>query len=158
VAAAVPLWCSRFLPFQDAPQHLAAVTVLAGQDAAASLSRPFFSVELAGAQYSGVYVPAMWMAKWIGPDASIRVLLTICALLLPLAAWMLLGSFGRDRRLAVFAPALFQTFPLFIGVYNFVAAVPVAVIAVALSDRAGRWELFVPAPTASEHASRRGYR
>ena len=121
MAAAAPLWCSRFLPFQDAPQHLAAVTLLAGRDAAAAISRPFFQVDFAHAQYAGVYLPAMWLARLVGPDAAIRLLLTATALLLPLAAWMLLGSFGRDRRLAVFAPALFQTLPLFIGVYNFVA-------------------------------------
>src|SRR5438045_1969100 len=125
VAAAAPLWCSRFLPYQDAPQHLAAVTVLAGRSAAALTSRQFFEVDFANAQYSGVYLAAMWLARLVGPDAAIRILLSLVALLLPAAAWMLLGSFGRDRRVAVFAPALFQTAPLFIGVYHFVAGVPV---------------------------------
>lgn len=135
VAAAVPLWCSRFLPYQDAPQHLAAVTVLAGRGLAADASRRFFQIDFANAQYSGVYLAAASLARIVGPDTAIRLLLSAVALLLPLAAWMLLGSFGRDRRLAVFAPVLFQTVPLFIGLYNFVAAVPVAIIAVALAER-----------------------
>ena len=135
MAAAAPLWCSRFLPFQDAPQHLAAVTVLAGKSSAALTSRQFFQADFAHAQYSGVYLAAMGLARLVGPDAAIRILLSAAALLLPVAVWMLLASFGRDRRLAVFAPALFQTVPLFIGVYNFVAAVPVAIIAVALAER-----------------------
>src|SRR5213075_1082608 len=121
--------------FQDAPQHLAAVTILAGRGSAADISRAFFGVDFAHAQYSGVYLAAAALARIVGPDTAIRVLLSCAALLLPLAAWMLLGSFGRDRRLAVFAPALFQTFPLFIGVYNFVAAVPVAFVAIALAER-----------------------
>ncbi|HZR08083.1 MAG TPA: hypothetical protein VFA79_05840 [Myxococcales bacterium] len=135
VASAAPLWCSHLLPFQDAPQHLAALTVLAGQGAAAAASRPFFEVGFANAQYSGVYLAALALARFVGPDVALRLLLTVAALLLPLAAWMLLGSFERDRRLAVFAPALFQTATLFIGVYNFIAAVPVAILVVALVER-----------------------
>jgi hypothetical protein len=111
------------------------VTILAGRGSAADISRAFFAVDFAHAQYSGVYLAAAALARFVGPDAAIRLLLSCTALLLPLAAWMLLGSFGRDRRLAVFAPALFQTFPLFIGVYNFVAAVPVAFVAIALAER-----------------------
>src|SRR5436190_1098386 len=135
VAAAAPLWCSRFLPFQDAPQHLAALTLLSQQGSAALVTRPWFRVEFAGAQYSGFYIPALWLARFVGPDVAIRILLTISALLLPLAAWMLLRSFQRDPRLALFAPVLFHTAPLYIGVYNFVAAVPIAVIAIALVER-----------------------
>jgi hypothetical protein len=143
VAAAVPLWSSRFLPFQDAPQHLAAVTVLAGDGGAAITSRGFFEVDFWNAQYSAVYLAAAGLARIVGPDAGIRLLLSMIALLLPVAAWMLLGSFDRDRRLAVFAPALFQTAPLFIGIYNFVAVVPVTILAVALVER----QLRAPAVT-----------
>src|SRR5204862_3680231 len=71
VAAAAPLWCSRFLPFQDAPQHLAAVTILAGRGSAAEISRAFFGVEFAYAQYSGVYLAAASLARLFGPDAAI---------------------------------------------------------------------------------------
>jgi hypothetical protein len=109
--------------------------MLSQQGSAALVTRPWFRVEFAGAQYSGFYVPALYLARLVGPDAAIRILLTVSALLLPLAAWMLLRSFGRDPRLAVFAPLLFHTAPLYIGVYNFVAAVPIAVMAIALVER-----------------------
>src|SRR5213082_3081591 len=84
VAAAAPVWCSRFLPFQDAPQHLAAVTILAGRGSAADISRAFFHVDFAHAQYSGVYLAAAALARVVGPDAAIRLLLSCAALLLPL--------------------------------------------------------------------------
>jgi hypothetical protein len=109
--------------------------MLSQNGAAAMVTRPWFRVEFAGAQYSGFYVPALLLARIVGADVAIRILLTISALLLPAAAWVLLRSFGRDPRLAVFAPVLFHTAPLYIGVYNFVAAVPIAVLAIALIER-----------------------
>jgi hypothetical protein len=140
--AAAPLWCSHFLPYQDAPQHLAAVTLLAQTGREASLTRPWFEIGFAHAQYTGFYVPAMWLARLFGPDAAIRILLTLVALFLPYSAWQLLRAFGRDVRLSVFAAPLFHTAPLYIGVYNFVAAVPVALLVIALVERqlqAPRW-------------------
>ena len=146
LAAAVPLWTSHFLPFQDAPQHLAAISLLSDQSPAADESRRWFTVGFAHAQYAGFYVPAAWLASFIGSDAAIRVLLSVVAVLLPASAWLFLKSFGRDPRLAVFAPALFHTAPLYIGVYHFVAAVPVALAAIALVERElrqpARWRPF----------------
>jgi hypothetical protein len=135
IASIVPLWCSHFLPFQDAPQHLAAIAALADHGRAAAETRRWFEVDFAHAQYTGIYVPAILLARLVGPDVAIRILLSVVALLLPAVSWMLLGSFDRDRRLAIFAPALFHTAPLYIGVYHFVAAVPVALAVVALVER-----------------------
>ncbi|HWE23055.1 MAG TPA: hypothetical protein VG496_03860 [Myxococcales bacterium] len=135
VAAVVPLWCSHFLPFQDAPQHVAAIAAVADHGRAAIETRRWFEVDFLRAQYTGFYVPAVLLARVVGPDVAIRILLSLVALLLPAVSWLLLGSFGRDRRLAVFAPALFHTAPLYIGVYHFVAAVPFALAAIALVER-----------------------
>lgn len=135
IAAVVPLWCSHFLPFQDAPQHVAAIAALADRGAAAAQTRPWFEIDFLHAQYTGFYIPAVLLARVVGPDVAIRLLLSAVALLLPAVSWMLLGSFERDRRLAIFAPTLFHTAPLYIGVYHFVAAVPVALAAIALLER-----------------------
>ena len=135
LAAAAPLWCSHFLPFQDAPQHVAAIGVLANYGSAAAETRRWLEVDFSHAQYIGIYIPAALLARVVGPDVAVRVLLSLVALLLPAVSWMLLGSFERDRRLAVFAPALFHTAPLYIGVYHFVAAIPVALAAIALVER-----------------------
>jgi hypothetical protein len=141
LASAAPIWSSELLPFQDAPQHLAAVRVLADWSSPAFAFPRWFSLELTRSHYLGFYLPAALLAKAIGPHAACRAVLTLIALALPASAWFLLGSFGRDRRLAIFAPALFHTSPLYIGLFNFVASIPVTVATVALVER----ELRAPA-------------
>ncbi|GAC1337180.1 MAG: hypothetical protein NVSMB23_03310 [Myxococcales bacterium] len=135
LAAALPLWSSRFLPFQDAPQHLAAVRVIADYGDPFFGFQRFFEIDLGRWQYLGFYLPAALFAKAVGPDAAVRLVLTLVALALPAAAWMLLGAFGRDRRLAVFAPAVFHTAPLYLGFFNFVSSVPATLAVVALAER-----------------------
>ena len=134
-AAAVPLWSSAFLPFQDAPQHVAAVRVLADYGDRTFAFQRWFEIDLRRSQYLGFYLPAALLAKVVGPQAACRIVLTLIAFALPAACWLLLRSFGRDGRLAVFAPAAFHTVPLYIGFFNFVASVPVAIAAVALVER-----------------------
>src|SRR6267154_3706253 len=65
VAAAVPLWSSAFLPFQDAPQHVAAVRVLADYGNAAFAFQRWFEVDLSRSQYLGFYLPAAALAKLV---------------------------------------------------------------------------------------------
>src|SRR6202022_647358 len=132
LAAAAPLWSSALLPFQDGPQHLASVRVIADYHAPGLGFDRWFVLDLRRLEYLGFYLPAAALAKWIGTDAATRVLLSLIALALPAATWMLLGAFGRDRRLAGFAPALFHTTPLYRGFFTFVASVPALIAAVAL--------------------------
>ena len=62
-------------------------------------------------------------------------MLSLIAIATSAAFWMLLGAFGRDRRLAVFAPAIFHTTPLYLGFFNFVESIPLALALVALTER-----------------------
>src|ERR671926_295742 len=61
LAAAAPLWTGRFLPFQDAPQHLAAIRVLADYDVPAFAFRRWFEIDLLRSQYLGFYLPCAAM-------------------------------------------------------------------------------------------------
>jgi hypothetical protein len=131
----VPLWSGDFLPYQDAPQHLAAIRVLADFHAPGLAFDKWFEVDLGRLQYLGFYLPAAALAKLTNPDIACRACLSVVAVALPLAFWMLLGALGRDRRLAVFAPAVFHTTPLYLGFLNFVACVPAVVAVVALGER-----------------------
>lgn len=135
LASALPLWSSRLLPFQDAPQHLAAVRAIADYHANGLGFDRWFVLDFQRLEYLGFYLPAAALAKLVGPQAACRALLTLVALLLPLTLAMLLSALGRDLRLAVFAPALFHTAPLYLGFFNFVAAVPVLFAGVALAER-----------------------
>jgi hypothetical protein len=135
LAAAAPLWSSELLPFQDGPQHLAAVRAIADYHAPGLGFDRWFVLDFRRLEYLGFYLPAAALAKWIGADAATRLLLSLVALALPAATWMLLGAFGRDRRLAVISPALFHTTPLYLGFFNFVASVPALIAAVAVTER-----------------------
>lgn len=143
LAAAAPLWVSSFLPFQDAPEHLAAVRVIADYSKPAPGFRDFFVLDLRRLEYLGFYLPAAALARLVGSADACRILLTLVALALPAAAVLLLRSFKRDFRLAVFAPALFHTVPLYLGFFNFTASVPATIAAVALTER----ELHAPTRT-----------
>ncbi|HZR08088.1 MAG TPA: hypothetical protein VFA79_05865 [Myxococcales bacterium] len=134
-AAIAPLWSSELLPFQDAPQHLAAIRVLADFHAPGAGFEKWFEIDLMRLQYLGFYLPAAALAKVLGPDVACRVMLSLIALALPAAFWMLLGALGRDRRLAVFAPAVFHTLPLYLGFFNYLESIPAAIAVVALAER-----------------------
>ena len=141
VAAALPLWAGHFLPFQDAPQHVASIRVLADFHTPGFDFPRWFEIDLGRSQYLAFYLPGALLSKLVGPEAACRILLTLVALALPAASWMLLGAFGRDRRLAVLAPALFHTAPLYLGFFNFVESVPATIAVLALVER----ELQAPA-------------
>jgi len=134
-AAIAPLWTSELLPYQDAPEHLAAVRVLADFHTPQLAFDRWFQIDLRRLEYLGFYLPAAAIAKITGPDAAVRIMLSLIAAATSAAFWMFLGSFGRDRRLAVFAPAIFHTVPLYLGFFNFIESIPVALALVALTER-----------------------
>jgi len=135
IAALVPVWAGTFLPYQDAPQHLAAIRVLADYHASPFAFDKWFEIDLARSQYLGFYLPAALLSRFVGPETACRIVLSAIALALPAVFWMLLRSFDRDARLAVFSPALFHTAPLYLGFFNFVASVPAMIFVVALAER-----------------------
>jgi len=134
-AAIVPLWVSELLPYQDAPQHVAAVRVLADYHTPGLRFDHWFQIDLGRLQYLGFYLPAAALAKVTGADAAVRLMLSLIAVATSAAFWMFLGAFGRDRRLAVFAPAVFHTTSLYMGFFNFVESIPLALVVVALVER-----------------------
>jgi hypothetical protein len=135
VAAIAPLWTSELLPYQDAPEHIAAVRVLADFHTAGPAFDKWFEIDLRRLQYLGFYLPAAAIAKITGADAAVRIMLTLIAVATSAAFWMFLGSFERDRRLAVFAPVVFHTVPLYLGFFNFIESIPLALALVALTER-----------------------
>src|SRR5882724_9176746 len=105
-AAMVPLWAGELLPYQDAPQHIAAVRVLADYHTPGFGFEKWFELDLGRLQYLGFYLPAAGIAKLTGPVIAVKLTLSLIAIATSAAFWMFLGVFGRDRRLAVFAPAV----------------------------------------------------
>jgi hypothetical protein len=135
VAAIAPLWVSELLPYQDAPQHIAAVRVLADYHTPGLAFDRWFELDLGRLQYLGFYLPAAAIARLTGADVAVRLMLSLIAVATSAAFWMFLGAFGRDRRLAVFAPTVFHTTALYVGFFNFVESIPLALMVVALTER-----------------------
>jgi hypothetical protein len=134
-AAIAPFWAGELLPYQDAPQHIAAVRVLADYHTPGFGFDKWFELDLGRLQYLGFYLPAAAIAKLTGPVIAVKLMLSLIAIATSAAFWMFLGAFGRDRRLAVFAPAVFHSAPLYMGFFNFVESVPLALAVVALTER-----------------------
>jgi hypothetical protein len=135
LASVVPFWTSLYLPYQDAPEHLAVVRILADYGAQPYGFSRWYAIDLHRLQYLGFYLPAAAISKWLGPDAACRLMLSIIALALVAAFCLLLDAFGRDLRLAVFAPMAVHTAPLYRGFFNFVESVPLAIVCVALTEK-----------------------
>ena len=133
--AVAPLWASELLPYQDAPQHVAAVRVLADYRTPGLGFDRWFEIDLGRLQYLGFYLPAAILAKVTGADVAVRILLSIIAVATSAAFWMFLGAFDRDRRLAIFAPPVFHTVPLYLGFFNFLESIPLALALLALGER-----------------------
>src|SRR5512132_2096830 len=140
-AAIVPFWSSELLPYQDAPQHIAAVRVLADYHTPGLGFDRWFQPDLGRLEYLGFYLPAAAIARVSSAETGVRLVLSLIAVAWVAAFWMFLGAMGRDRRLAVFAPAVLHTAPLYLGFFNFVESVPLAFVLVALTER----ELRAPA-------------
>lgn len=134
-ATAAPLFVVRFLPFTDAPEHVAAIATIArllpggggdhGYVAALSESQ-YFLYDLLGALG----------ARALG-DAVLanRLLLATAAFTWPFAFRSLLRALGRDDRLALLSPMLFWSRALVVGFLPFVASVPLALFALATFTR-----------------------
>ena len=133
-ATVAPFWSSRLFPFQDGPEHLAAIRVIADYGNPAFGFSQWFVLDFHRLQYLGFYLPAALLAKAFGPVTACRLMLSLIALALAGATWLLLAAFGRDRRLALLAPLLFHTMPTYLGFFNYVESVPAAIALIALVE------------------------
>ena len=139
VASAVPLWCARFLPLADLPQHVAAIGILRHWWDPAFHLGDRYSLNVGDSQYFVYHAAGAVLSAVTGSaESANRVLLTAVAMAFPYALRSLLSAFGRDERLALFAAPAFWSAPLMMGFVPYVAAVPVATWAVALFVRQAR--------------------
>jgi hypothetical protein len=133
VAGAVPLWCARFLPLADLPQHVAAIGMLRHwRDPALALGSRY-ALNVGDSQYFAYHAAGALLSVVTGSaESANRVLLTAAAIGFPYALRSILAALGRDTRLALFAAPAFWSAPLMMGFVPYVAAVPVATWAIAL--------------------------
>lgn len=140
LSSVVPLLATRFLPFADLPEHVAAIgsvaRLLSGEGGGAA--DPYV-VDFARSQYL-LYHALGGVLTLVTRDAilSNQLLLAATAVLWPLSLRSLLRATGRDERFAIFAPMVFFSRALAIGFLPYLASVPLALFALALVVRHAR--------------------
>ncbi|OLC78567.1 MAG: hypothetical protein AUH83_02090 [Deltaproteobacteria bacterium 13_1_40CM_4_68_19] len=135
-AIVVPLWSAGHLPFTDLPQHVSAIATLRHWWDPAWKSQQYFTLELGQTQYLLYYLAGAALAFPFGSaERANLVLLSAIAISYPYSLRSLLRALGVDTRLALFGCALFWSQALLIGFFNYVAAMPLTIWALALALR-----------------------
>ncbi len=135
VCAVVPLWAVHHPPIQDLPQHMAAIRVLGSYGDPDLAFTQYFTIDLTRTQYLAYYLAAIVLSWPFGVLAANKILITASIVGTPYAMRMLLRSLGADERLALFVIPLTWNAHLILGFMNFVAAIPLALVGLALAVR-----------------------
>jgi len=144
-ATVVPLWCAAHLPFTDLPQHAAAIGTLRHWWDPVWKSHEYFTLAFGQTQYLLYYLAGAALAFPLGTaERANLVLLSLTAVAFPYSLRALLKALKADTRLALFACTLFWSQALLIGFFNYVAAMPLMLWALALAISQRRpWTLAV---------------
>lgn len=133
--AAAPLWGVLHPPIQDLPQHLAAIRVLHDYSDPALGFQQWFEIALGQTQYLAYYLAAHLLSYPLGVQLANRVLMTAAIVGTPYALRALLRALGRDEGLALLCLPLTFNAHLILGFLNFVAAIPLMFLGLALAVR-----------------------
>ncbi|MGZ6143093.1 MAG: hypothetical protein ACXWLM_07125, partial [Myxococcales bacterium] len=135
-ATVVPLWSAAHLPFTDLPQHAAAIGTLRHWWDPAWKSQEYFTLALGQTPYLLYYLAGAVLAFPLGTaERANLVLLSLTAVAFPYSLQSLLKALKADKRLALFGCTLFWSQALLIGFFNYVAAMPLTLWALALALR-----------------------
>lgn len=131
VATVVPLWCSRYLPMVDLPQHLLTMHIAGRLDESSLPYGDFFMNRPGFTPYLAYYSVVRAMSVVLPLEAANRVFLSVCAAGLPLATLWLLQALGRNRWLALLACPLAYDFSFKYGFTSQAAGVVLMVASLA---------------------------
>ena len=131
--AAAPLWLVEHPPIQDLPQHLAAIRVLLDHGEASLRFAEYFDVELGRTQYLAYYLAAQLLALGLGVTLANKLLLTAAIVGTPYAMRALLRALNRDEGNALFVLPLTWNAHLILGFLNFITAIPLMLLGLALA-------------------------
>jgi hypothetical protein len=135
-ATVVPLWSAAHLPFTDLPQHVSAIGTLRHWWDPAWKSQEYFTLAFGQTQYLLYYLVGAAFAFPFGTaERANLVLLSLIAVAFPCSLRALLRALRADTRLALFACTLFWSQSLLIGFFNYLAAMPLTLWALALTLR-----------------------
>lgn len=131
--SALPVWLTRYLPIQDLPQHLAAIRVLSDYDDPALGFSRYFEIDLFRTQYLAYYLAARALSLLFDVELANRLLVTLCIVGTPYALARLLRALGGDPRFALAALPLSYNAHFLLGFVNFLLAIPLALLGLALA-------------------------
>ena len=125
MASVAPLWAGRYLPIADLPQHVAAIATLRHWWDPSWHAQQYFTLDVVGGASVLYYATGAVLAvAFPTAERAHLVLLSSIALALPYALRSLLRALQADERLALFAPAVFYSQPVLIGLLPYVAGLP----------------------------------
>ena len=135
-ATVVPLWSAAHLPFTDLPQHVSAIGTLRHWWDPYWKSSEYFTLAFGQTQYLLYYLVGAAFAFPLGTaERANLVLLSLIAVAFPCSLRVLLRALRADTRLALFGCTLFWSQSLLIGFFNYLAAMPLTLWALALTLR-----------------------
>lgn len=135
LATVAPLWAVAHPAIEDLPQHLAAIRAFVDFDDPALRFRDYFVIELGRTQYLAYYLVTALLAKLTGVDLANKLVLSSAIIGTPYSMRLLLRSLERDERAAVLVMPLTWNAHLVLGFFNFIAAIPLVLVGLALSIR-----------------------
>jgi hypothetical protein len=135
VAAIVPIWIGRYLPFLDLPNHLSAISIWHYYDDPRFDFAKYYTLNLKPLPYWAHYYSVHLLAYLFGVELANKVFLTVYALALPTGALAFARRFGRSPWVALFAFPLVWNFNLAEGFIAYCAGFAAMVFALVLVDR-----------------------
>lgn len=140
VGFSLPIALTSHPPIQDIPTHLAIVRTLAVERLDATWGEHFEN-RLRPDAYSAYYFACVALAKHVGSEAANRIVLTLYAVLLPMAFLALVLAYDPGRRWNVIPAFMFIYSDLYlVGLANYLLAMPMLFAGAAVGVRIARSE------------------
>jgi hypothetical protein len=137
-ALLAPCAVLAYLPMTDLPQHLAIVSILLHLDDPRFGFAPFYEPAWDRTLYALPYLSTMALARLVPLEASLRIVVVLALVSLPIGVWALLRSLGRPEWLALLALPLVYNRTFFWGFVNFQLGLGLALLALAILVRPSR--------------------
>jgi hypothetical protein len=133
VATIVPLVSTRYLPFTDLPEHVAAMATIARYGTAQNAERGIYELAFGTSPYLLYHCIGAWLTQLTNDAVEAnRILLVLVAVAYPVSLGAALRALGRDVRLAIFGCMPMLGRALFVGLLPYVASVPLHFVGIAL--------------------------
>jgi len=133
LAAIAPLLATRYLPFTDLPEHVAAMATIARYGDFASGEAATYELAFGTSPYLVYHCLGALLTKVTGDAVEAnRLLLVVVAIAYPTSLAAALRALGRDVRLAVFGCMPLLGRALFVGFLPYLASVPLHFVGIAL--------------------------